>query len=102
MDPGGGPGIPGWFIAVFIIVALVGIGSAIARARYLSSRGVSPFFVKEQVESAIVNSELLAPPAARPDRTIEERLAELDDLHGRGVITDAELAEGRSKIISDP
>jgi hypothetical protein len=35
-----------------------------------------------------------------PGKSIEARLAELGDLHARGIITDAELAEARSKVIS--
>ena len=98
------PGIPGWFIAIFVIVVLVAIGSAIARAMYRSSRGVDPFFAKEQVEAAIINSELLRPrdehlhdqypdddhphdehphDTGSPHKSIEQRLAELEDLHGR-------------------
>jgi len=38
------------------------------------------------------------PPAPK---TIEERLAELDDLHRRGVISDEELKDARAKVISD-
>ena len=96
------PGIPGWFIAIFIVMILVAIGSAIARAAYRSSRGVSPIFPREQVEAAIVNSQAMRPAEPeQPHKTIEERLAELDDLHSRGVISDDEWHEGRSKAISD-
>ncbi len=35
-----------------------------------------------------------------PARTVEERLADLDDLHSRGVISDEERRDARVKIIS--
>ena len=101
------PGIPGWFIGLIVIVAFVGIGSAIARGLYRQSRGVDPFFAKEQVEAAIVNSELLRPREAhasetyQPNKSIEQRLRELDDLHSRGVISDEELHAARAKVLSE-
>ena len=36
-----------------------------------------------------------------PARTVEERLAELDDLHERGVISDDEHREARGRILSE-
>jgi hypothetical protein len=98
----GQPGIPGWFIAIFVIMIIVAIGTAIARASYRSSRGLNPFFPQDQVDATIVNSQIMRPAAPeQPAKTIEERLAELDDLHGRGVISDDEWHEGRSKAISE-
>jgi hypothetical protein len=98
----GQSGIPGWVIAWIVFVAIVGVGSAIGRAVYRSNRGVSPFFAREQVEAAIVNSQMMQPAKpTEPGKTIEERLAELDGLHERGVITDDEWHEARSKAISD-
>jgi cytochrome c-type biogenesis protein CcmH/NrfG len=39
---------------------------------------------------------------AGPDRsTLEERLRELDDLHGRGVITDEERATTRARLLAE-
>ena len=40
----------------------------------------------------------MAPPGTQEGST-EQRLAELEDLHQRGVISDEELAAGRAKII---
>jgi hypothetical protein len=96
------PGIPGWFIGIFVIIALVGIGSAVARALYRQSRGVDPFFAKEQVEAAIVNSELMRPREAEPThKSIEERLTELDDLHRRGVISEEEHRAARAMVLAE-
>ena len=99
----GPSGIPAGFIALFVIFAIVAIGGTIARFVYRSSKGLNPFFPQDQVEAKIVNSELLRPaePASEPPtETIERKLAELDDLHDRGVITDAEWHEARAKAIS--
>jgi hypothetical protein len=99
------PGVPGWFIAAFVIIALVGVGSTIARALYRQSRGVDPFFAKEQVEATIVNSELMRPreehphDAEQPHKSIEQRLTELEDLHSRGVISDEELRAARANVL---
>ena len=41
------------------------------------------------------------PGPMTPARTVEERLAELDDLHSRGVISDDEHRDARAKILSD-
>jgi hypothetical protein len=98
---GGGPGIPGWFIGLVVIIAIVGIGTSIWRYSVLRSGGLNPFVAREQLEAKL-NQNLTAPPAppAPPSaKSVEERLAELADLHSRGVITDEELAAGRAKII---
>lgn len=94
-------GFPGWFIALFVLFLAIGIGSGIARFAYRRSKGVNPVFAREQLEAKIINSPALTPDRATqaPGKTIEERLAELEDLHARGIITDAELAEARSKAI---
>lgn len=40
-----------------------------------------------------------APTTPPPDNTVEQKLTELDDLHDRGVITDQQWHEARSKAI---
>ncbi len=97
MNPGGS-GIPGWFIALVVIIAVAGIGTSIWRFSVLRSGGLNPFTAREQLEARLYRSQLAAPPAA--EKSIEQRLAELEDLHERGVISDAELAAGRAKIIA--
>jgi hypothetical protein len=49
-------GFPGWFIAVFVLFLLIGIGSGIARFAYRKSKGVNPVFAREQLEAKIINS----------------------------------------------
>ena len=99
-DPGS-PGIPGWFIALFVIVAVIGIGGAIVRAVVLSRGGLNPFVAREQLEARLAQKlgESKTPITAHHAKTVEERLAELDDLHERGVISAEERAAGRAKII---
>jgi hypothetical protein len=107
--PGGSPGIPGWFIAIVVIIFVVGVGSSIWRYSVLRRGGLNPFVAREQLEARL-NQTLTAPPAPppppapapppAPGRSIEQRLAELGDLHARGVISDNELAAGRAAIIA--
>jgi hypothetical protein len=96
--PGGSPGIPGWFIALFVIIAVAGIGTAIWRFSVLRSGGLNPFVAKEQLEVRL--NQTLTAPRQTAGNSIEQRLAELNDLHTRGVISDDELTAGRAKIIA--
>ena len=98
MSPGGG--IPGWFIALFVIVAVAGVATTIWRMSVLrSGGGLNPFVAREQLEARLNQSLQERPPEAA-GRSIEQRLAELEDLHERGVISDAELTAARAKIIA--
>jgi hypothetical protein len=94
-------GIPGWFIALFVLVAIAGVGTTIWRMSVLRSGGLNPFVAKEQLEARLNQRlEMEEPSQAATERSIEERLAELEDLHERGVISAAELAAGRANIIA--
>jgi hypothetical protein len=92
------PGIPGPFIALFVIFAIVGVGSAIWRFSVLRRGGLNPFVATEQIEAKLAQSRLLQPPPT--ETTKEQRLAEIDDLYQRGVISADEHVAGRAKIIS--
>ena len=94
-------GFPTWFIVLFVVVAVLGIVSAIWRFVVLRKGGLNPFVAKEQLEVQLTKNlrHTPAPTPGQPAKTIEERLAELDDLHERGVITAEERAAGRAKII---
>jgi hypothetical protein len=96
--PGGGSGIPGWFIALIVIVAIAGIGTSIWRFSVLRSGGLNPFVAREQLEARLNQTLTSAPPAG--NGSIEERLAEVEDLHNRGVISGEELTAARAKIIA--
>jgi hypothetical protein len=64
----------------------------------LRSGGLNRFVAREQLESRLAQSQLMSPPPA--EKTVEQRLAEIDDLLDRGVITQEEHAQARVKIIS--
>jgi hypothetical protein len=86
---------------LFVIVALIAVGGAIWRAVVLTKGGLNPMVAKEQLEVQLAQSlrNAAMPASGQPAKTIEERLAELDDLHERGVITAEEFAGGRAKVI---
>jgi hypothetical protein len=97
VSPGGG--IPGGFIALMVIVAVAGVATTIWRMSVLRSGGLNPFVAKEQLEARL-NERLQERPPESTERSIEQRLAEIEDLHERGVISDAELTAARAKIIA--
>lgn len=95
------PGIPGAFIAIFVIVAILGIGTSVWRFTVLRRGGLNPFVAREQLEARL-NQNLRAgqqAATAAPEKSKEERLSEVMDLHERGLISDDELAAARAKII---
>jgi len=96
-------GIPSGFIVLFIVFAIIAVGSGIWRFSVLRRGGLNPFVAREQLEARLAQSQLLQPPAeqtpaGQPSK--EQRLAEVDDLYQRGVISAAEHADGRAKIIA--
>ena len=101
MPTSGSPGFPTGFIVLFVIVALIAVGGAIWRAVVLYRGGLNPMVAKEQLEARLAQSlkSGAAPVSGQPAKTVEERLAELDDLRERGVITAEERAAGRAKVI---
>lgn len=116
MTPDGGPGIPGWFIALFVIAALVGVGSfcwRISVARKIArDAGLDPntatavtMLGKDGVDSAYLASALASRARAQsshpvpPPKTTEQRLRELQALKDKGLITPEEYAARRQKIL---
>jgi hypothetical protein len=73
---------------------LVMISRNAAKAREL---GHDPLTMQTELAARAMDSELLAP---RP--SLEARLAELDDLHARGVITADEHAKARAEVLAGP
>lgn len=102
MSTSDAPGIPGVFIIFFVIVVVIAVTGAIVRAVTLARGGLNPVVAKEQLEVRLAENLKSAATAAPsgPAKAIEERLAELDDLHDRGIITAEERAAGRAKIIA--
>lgn len=99
---------PASFSAIFgIMIALVVIGIgfsvviAIRKYLILKDAGTDPFTVDAAVAAKVLKSDMLRSerPQTDPQRTVEQRLAELDDLHARGVISAEERQTARAEIL---
>lgn len=93
-------------------VAIIGIGAVVVvvlvvrNAGRLVRHGIDPTTVEAEVAARLLQSQALAPavPAeggAAAVRSVEERLAELDALHARGVISEEERAAARARVLTD-
>ncbi|WP_404442339.1 SHOCT domain-containing protein [Microbacterium marinum] len=98
------------FGALFGLVVVVAIAGVIFSAvvgmrkyRVLNDAGVAPLTVDAAIAAKVLRSDVLAPAAPTvtptPETKLEERLAELDDLHARGVISDDEHRDARSAAL---
>ena len=111
------PGIPGWFIAVAVLMILIGVGTWLYRisvARDMAERaGLDPdqaarvaMFGKDGIDATYVASALAQrstpppppPPVQRP-KTVEERLRELQTLRDNGLVSEDEFQAQRTKIV---
>lgn len=114
-DGFGTPGPPGWFIGIFVLFVLLAIGTAAYKAWWSGEvarkRGHDP---GEARMASLLTGDLgtaatyLRPDAAAsspaestPLGTVEDRLARLDDLVRRGLVTPDEAAERRAEILDD-
>ena len=87
-------------VVVVIVAAVASIGIGIWKSAVRQRGGLNPIVAREQLEAKLNQHLQAAPPAAAvPDRSKAERLAEVMDLHERGLISDVELATARAKII---
>lgn len=103
-DEGNNPLIPPAFdvaatiITVGGVIVVLGIVAtivlAIYRAKRMSDRGQNPLTLQEDLAYRAMQSRTFAPPT-----TLEQRLAELDDLHRRGVISDDEHRTARAEAL---
>jgi hypothetical protein len=101
------------FIVIFVIALIVKVSAGIWKAVILRRGGLNPLVAEEQLAARLNQSLRAGPPAATtvsdrpagpdkpagPEKSKEARLSEVTDLHERGLISDAELAEARAKII---
>jgi hypothetical protein len=93
----GFPGDDGMFTVLpvlFVIAVLAIVGVAVYRSVRMAKRGQNPFTIEEDLVHSATKSRILAPTA-----TLEQRLAELDDLHRRGVISDEEHRAARADAL---
>jgi hypothetical protein len=102
------PNDPGIFSGAFgvvfaIVAAIVVIGgafvvfAAVRNARAAKRAGHDPLTMQTKLAARALDSDLLKPADAR---SVEERLAELDALAARGVITAAERDSARRDILA--
>ena len=102
------PGLPGFgafsllFVilsVVFLLMFLCAVGLIVflwAKSyQAVKSQGVDPLAVPGQVVGRLAKSELLS-----PEQSVEARLAELDDLRARGVISDEEHRAARARVLA--
>ncbi len=94
---GGSAGVDLFFVvfglfALVILAGFVFVGYAMVRgARAAKRSGIDPF----TPESVLIADAL----RGKGDRSIGQRLAELDDLHARGVISSEEHAAARRQAL---
>jgi len=92
------PGFQAMFVIVGLLIALGFVFTIVMIVRnYSKAResGHDPFTLQTDLATRALDSELLA-----PKQSIEQRLAELDDLVTRGVITDEERVAARADILA--
>jgi hypothetical protein len=94
-------GPPAWFVAAFVVVGVLVLSGFVVtgylmvrNARVLKRAGVDPFTAQAEIVGRLAHSELLAPA-----ETIEARLAELEDLRQRGLISAEEHTAARAKAL---
>ncbi|PCN47775.1 hypothetical protein Csp2054_10410 [Curtobacterium sp. 'Ferrero'] len=102
-DLWGGDG--GLFVGAFgalfgIASVVVGLGfvavivTVVVRSSRMAKRGQNPFTLQEDLAHQAMQSQAFAPATS-----LEQRLAELDDLHARGVISDDEHRAARADAL---
>jgi predicted amino acid dehydrogenase len=113
---GPGPGIPGWFIALFIVFVMAGIGMTVWRVsvarRMAEDAGLDPkkatavaMLSNDGIDATYLASTLASHSRAQPPhatqaaKTAEQRLQELQALRDKGLVTDDEYEAQRQKIL---
>jgi cytochrome c-type biogenesis protein CcmH/NrfG len=99
-----GPLVPAGYDAVWSLVMVGGVivvlGTiavivlAVYRSTRMANRGQNPLTLTEDLAFQATQSATLAPV-----KSLEQRLAELDDLHARGVISDDEHRAARADAL---
>lgn len=103
LNPAGFEMISGLFgIFAFLVVGgiVVSIIVGMRKWRVLRDAGIDPLTVDARLAATVINSNALRPGEVASANVIESRLAELDDLHARGVISAEERAAARASILS--
>lgn len=79
--------------ALILLVVLVAAGLVLIRSRVAAKR------TRQTGSSASARVIAASPAAAAPQRSLESRLVELDNLRSRWVINDTEYASARQRAI---
>jgi hypothetical protein len=90
-------GAPAWFVVLFIGALVVIVVLTLMNWKKAADAGVNPLTMETEAMTTLIKSKALA-----PEKSIEERLAELDALHGKGTISAAELAAARAEVLKNP
>jgi hypothetical protein len=98
-----GPGeFPIFFVIAFVVAAafILSVGafvvtSLVRSRRVLRDSGLDPLAAPAQIAVRLARG-----PLATSTKSLEERLAELDDLRRRGLITEAEHHAARSAALN--
>jgi hypothetical protein len=118
--PDTSPGIPGWFVAVFVLMAVIGVAMAIYRFSVTKStaesmgvppgRAVGLALIDDPSTSTLAAAaavkESLDAKAATVEaesgaKSLTKRLGELDDALAAGVITRSEYEDARKRLIDN-
>lgn len=95
-----GAGISAFGVLFGIVSVIIGLGfvaiivTIVVRSTRMAKRGQNPFTLQEDLAYQAMQSQTLAPA-----KSLEQRLAELDDLHARGVISDEEHRKARGEAL---
>lgn len=90
------PILVGVFVVFFVAAVGFMIFSTVRNYKASKNAGLDPFTLHTDLAVRAAKSEMLA-----PKKTLEEKLAELDSLLARGLITRDEYAQARLKALSD-
>jgi hypothetical protein len=90
-------GAPTWFIVMFVGALIVGGIVTLMNWKKAADAGVNPLTMETEAMTTLINSKALA-----SEKTLEERLAELDALHAKGTISAAELSTARAEVLKNP
>jgi putative oligomerization/nucleic acid binding protein len=114
MSPDSGPGIPGWFIALAILIGVLSVGTWVWRisvARQIAEdAGLDPdratavtMLSKDGVDATYLASALAsrspAPAPVQHPKSPEDRLRELQALKDKGLVSDDEYEAQRQHIL---
>lgn len=85
------------FPILFVIMLIGGIVFTLMNWKKAADAGVNPLTMETEAMTTLIKSKALA-----TEKSIEERLAELEALHAKGTISSAELSAARAEVLKNP